>query len=104
MFAGKCFLYQHLQCFKSLAEKCTRLGGRPDHLPVCGYWRRNDRYSLGSFILTCFPGGSDSKESACHAGDPGLIPGQEDPLEKEMATHSRILAGKIPWTEEPDGL
>ena len=27
--------------------------------------------------------------------------GWEDPLEKEMATHSRILAWKIPWTEEP---
>ena len=30
--------------------------------------------------------------------------GQEDPLEKEMTTHSRILAWKIPWTEEPGGL
>ena len=30
--------------------------------------------------------------------------GQEDPLEKGMATHSSILAWKIPWTEEPDGL
>ena len=30
--------------------------------------------------------------------------GQEDPLESGMATHSRILAWKIPWTEEPDGL
>ena len=30
--------------------------------------------------------------------------GQEDPLEKEMATHSRILAWRIPWTEEPGGL
>ena len=30
--------------------------------------------------------------------------GQEDPLEKEMATHSSILAWRIPWTEEPDGL
>ena len=30
--------------------------------------------------------------------------GQEDPLEKEMATHSRILAWKILWTEEPGGL
>ena len=30
--------------------------------------------------------------------------GQEDPLEKEMATHSSILAWKIPWMEEPDGL
>ena len=30
--------------------------------------------------------------------------GQGDPLEKEMATHSSILAWKIPWTEEPDRL
>ena len=30
--------------------------------------------------------------------------GQEDLLEKEMATHSSILAWKIPWMEEPDGL
>ena len=29
--------------------------------------------------------------------------GQEDPLEKGMATHSSILAGRIPWTEEPGG-
>ena len=29
--------------------------------------------------------------------------GQEDPLEKEMATHSSTLAWKIPWTEEPVG-
>ena len=30
--------------------------------------------------------------------------GQEDPLEKEMAIHSSILAWRIPWTEELDGL
>ena len=30
--------------------------------------------------------------------------GWEDPVEKEMATHSSILAWEIPWTEEPDGL
>ena len=30
--------------------------------------------------------------------------GQNDPLEKEMATHSSILAWRIPWTEEPGGL
>ena len=29
--------------------------------------------------------------------------GQEDPLQKEMATHSSILAWRIPWTEEPGG-
>ena len=35
--------------------------------------------------------------------NPGLIP-KEDPLEKGMATHSSILAWRIPWTEEPGGL
>ena len=36
--------------------------------------------------------------------DLGSIPGVEDPLEKEMATHSSILAWGIPWTEEPGWL
>ena len=36
--------------------------------------------------------------------DVGLIPGLEDPLEEEMATHSSILAWRIPGTEEPGGL
>ena len=34
----------------------------------------------------------------------GLIPGSGNPLEKEMATHSSILAWEIPWTEETGGL
>ena len=51
-----------------------------------------------------FPGGSDSQESVCNAGDLGLTPGQEDALKKGMATHSSILASRIPWTEEPGGL
>ena len=42
--------------------------------------------------------------NAGDAGDMGLIPGSGDLLEKEMATHSSILAYKIPWTEEPGGL
>ena len=49
-------------------------------------------------------GGSDSKESACNEGDLGLIPGWEYTLEKGMATLSRVLARRIPWTEEPGGL
>ena len=36
--------------------------------------------------------------------DVGSIPGSEDPLEEGMATHSSILAWRIPWTEEPGGL
>ena len=51
-----------------------------------------------------FPGGSDNKASACNAGDLGLIPGSRKSLEKEMATHSRTLAWKIPWIEEPSRL
>ena len=51
-----------------------------------------------------FPGGSVGKESACNAGDPGSLPGSENPLEKEMATHSSLRACEIPWTEEPGGL
>ena len=54
-----------------------------------------------------FPGRSDDKESACTAGDPDSIPksrGSEDPLEKEMASHSGILVWEIPWTEEPGRL
>ena len=37
-------------------------------------------------------------------GDGGSILGWEGHLEEEMATHSSVLAGKIPWTEEPGGL
>ena len=50
------------------------------------------------------PGGSDSKASACNAGDPVRFLSWEDPLEKEMATHSGIPAWEMPWTEEPGGL
>ena len=51
-----------------------------------------------------FPGDSEVKVSAYNSGDLGSIPGLEDPLEKELATHSSILAWRIPWIEEPGGL
>ena len=49
-------------------------------------------------------GSSDGKESACYAGDRVWSLDQEDPLEKGMATHSSILAWRIPWTEGIWGL
>ena len=49
------------------------------------------------------PGGSDSKEPACDAGDPGLIPGLGRAPGEGMATRCSIFA-RIPWTEEPGGL
>ena len=52
--------------------------------------------------------GLEGKASACKVEDLGSIPetwvqslGEEDPLEKEMATHSSTLAWKIPWMEKP---
>ena len=61
---------------------------------------------LSNFLLLTevFPGGSDDKEFAWNAGDPLWSLGWEDPLQKQMATHSSILAYRIPWTEESGGL
>ena len=57
----------------------------------------NQFYSLRigkSNQVSHLTGGDTGKESTCNAGDQG----QEDPLEKEMATHYSILAWRIPWT------
>ena len=54
-----------------------------------------------------FSDGSAGKEFACRAGDTGdegIMPGSGRSLQVEMATHSSILAWKIPWTEEPGRL
>ena len=56
--------------------------------------------------IDVLPLGLRGKESACNAGaaqDVGLIPGLERPLEEGTATHSSILAWRIPQTEEPGG-
>jgi len=64
---------------------------RPVVFPV---WSRSAR----------LPCSSNGKESACNAGDLGSIPGSGRSLEKRMATHSSVLARRIPWTEKPGGL
>ena len=51
-----------------------------------------------------FPGGSDIKHLSAMLETWVRSLGQEDPLEKEMATHSSTLAWKIPWAEEPGRL
>ena len=51
-------------------------------------------------LFLSLPGGSEVKVSASNERDPGW----EDPLEKEMVTHSSILAWRIPWMEEPGRL
>ena len=55
----------------------------------------------------CFPGSTSGKEPTCQCRRyETLIQflGQEDSLEERMATYSSILARRIPWTEESDGL
>ena len=65
-------------------------------------------YLLGALSQACLgqglPWWLSGKESPCSAGDASLIPGQEDPMEEDMATHFSIFAWRIPWTEEPGGL
>ena len=64
---------------------------------------RRGEYALISMIEDV-PGGSDGKASMYNAGDRVRSLGREDPLEKEMATHSSVLVWRIPWTEEPGRL
>ena len=112
-------------------------------VPIYAAMYEDTRASLVVYFFFFPPGSLAGKQSACNAGDPGLIPGVgrspgegigyplqyswaslvaqmvkslpamqetqvqslgwEDPLEKEMTTHSSSLAWKIPWTEEPGG-
>ena len=60
----------------------------------------NKNRELTSLSWTpCFLRSSNGKEPACSAGDPGSSLRQEDPLEKGLATHSGILAWRIPCEE-----
>ena len=70
----------------------------------CKFWEIFSVYELHQKKgANCIHGGSDSKESACSAGDAGSIPGSGRSPGEE-ATHSSILAWEIPWTEEPGRL
>ena len=55
-------------------------------------------------ILSGFPSAASGKESICQLRRRRVRSlGREDPLEEDIATHSSILAWRIPWTEEPGG-
>ena len=68
------------------------------------YLTRGLLYSLYLDYPLLSPCRSKGKESACMKETWIQSLGQEDPLEKEMATHSSILAREISWTEEPGSL
>ena len=61
-----------------------------------------ERRSLSSSVG--LPSWLSRYEPACNTGDQILSLSGEDPLEEKMATHSSILAWRIPWTEEPGRL
>ena len=82
---------QHLQCLEDIRNAESRAPPNPaESAPALG----RDLCAWG------FPAGSDS-ESAWNAETRVCSLLGKDPLEKEMATHSSILAWKIPWTVEP---
>ena len=61
-------------------------------------------FEIQTIIEMSYPGGS-AIENLTTMQETGVRSlGGEDPLEQEMATHSSILAWRIPWTEEPGGL
>ena len=64
-------------------------------------WRR-DR--LPTLVFLNFPGVSDSKESSLNVGNLSLIPELGRPPGEGTATHSSILAWRIPWTDKPGRL
>ena len=75
--------------------------------PAVEAWRLNhwnDVEFLFIYLFYSFPCSSVGKESASVQETRVWSLGWEDPLEKEMATHSSILAWKISWTKEPGGL
>ena len=75
--------------YKCVLSRGYILSAAPFYLPIA--------FSSG------FPCGSAGKESACNVGTSVWSLGWEDPLEKGKATHSSILAWRIPWTVYPKG-
>ena len=72
---------------------------------ICQCFRKLMKDNIAILKMTKgLPRWLGGQESTCQCRKHGFYPGSEDPLEEEMATHSSILAQKIPWTEEPDRL
>ena len=67
---------------------------------------KNAEFEVNSREGKGFPGGTSGKESTCRRCKRRRFSpwGWEDPLEEDMAAHSRILVWKVPWTEEPGEL
>ena len=67
---------------------------------MCSDWR----VLMSPCGLPCWLSSKEPTVSTGAARDAGSIPGLGNPLEEGMATHSSVLAWRIPWTEEPGAL
>ena len=68
------------------------------------YYTHTDTHLFIHALMCVSTGSSVSKESTCSEGDLGSNPGSGRSPGEENGNHSRILAWKIPWTEESGGL
>ena len=87
----------------SVGKESTCNAGDPGSIPRLGRFP-GEGIGYPTPVFLGFPGGWDGKESTCNAGDCGLIPELGRSLEEGMATHSSILAWRIPMDKEPGRL
>ena len=78
--------------FSNVSHLWKKPGGKDYILYDFIYVKLSEKANIFRLIYNSFPSGSDSKASACNAGEPVRSLGQEYPLEKEIATHSSTLA------------
>ena len=97
-------IYSFRYCFTNMGFPESSVGkesacnaGYPGSIPGSGRFAKEGISSPLQYSWVSLSG-SAAKESACNARDLGSILGCEDPLEKGTATHSSILAWRIPWT------
>ena len=85
-------------------QKVNAVRKRRDEQKSLLFFSTGTMKSLLFNLIMGFPGGSAVKNPPANEGEVGLIPGSGRSLEKGTATHSSILAWRIPWTEKPGGL
>ena len=106
-------LYARQSSLDFIFLSCERVVASPPFIYLVHYLCQYGLVYLCHFlgyniILSGLPRWLNGKGSTCqcrkNSRDSGSILGQEDPLDKGMATHSSILAWNISWTEDPSGL
>ena len=97
-------LYEDLLLLSSLFHFFYFIFSLPFHLVYVFQFLHLFCFDVLSQAFQGFSDSSVGKESTCNVGDLGSILGWKDRLEKGMATHSGILAQRIPWREKPGRL